>query len=180
MGHRERAKEQKATESYTADDVLAALRLRHPPEAWLYAEEVAYFITPGAPRHLRYVGWGRIIDAFAMALWESRRFERVAYEIKVSRAGFLRELRNPDKRKFAMAFSNRFYFVMPVGIADKREIPDGCGMMIVRQGHARVHKQAPWREIEPWPPGFVASFGRRVYKQALIAAEAARKEGGCR
>ena len=163
--------EQKRPESYSADDIKAALRLRHPPEAWLYAEEVAYYTTSSTPRYLRRARrWWRIIDAFAMSLWPSKKFERVAYEIKVNRADFLREIRDPDKRQFAMAFSNRFYFVMPDGVADKREIPDECGLMIVKEGRARIYKRAPWREIEPWPPGFVASFGRRVYRQALAVA----------
>ena len=97
-----------------------------------------------------------------MAIWESKRYERVAYEIKVSRADFLKELSDPGKRHFALALSNRFYFVLPDGVADKWEIPDGCGMMLYRNGSVRVHKQVPWKEIVEWPLGFVASFGRRL------------------
>ena len=149
--------------------VLDALRERHTLErGWLYAEEVWCVPDSSWPDTLRrtpdgvYTGWSRSIDAYAMALWPSMRYERVAYEVKANRGDFLSELSDPGKRHYAMCLSNRMYFVMPDGVADKREIPDGCGIMLYRNGKVRVHKRAPWTWIEEWPTGFVACFGKRL------------------
>ena len=53
------------------------------------------------------------LDAFFMAETISKGLLRVAYEIKTSRSDFLREIREPRKRRAALRVSNQFYFVTP-------------------------------------------------------------------
>lgn len=57
--------------------------------------------------------------------------ERLSFEIKISRADFLSEMRKPQKRRAAMAYSNRFYFVTPPGLIKAEEIPNECGLIEV-------------------------------------------------
>lgn len=69
------------------------------------------------------------IDGFLMDAFPSGGMYRVAYEVKISRADFARELRNPNKRRAAMRYSNYFYFATPVGLLKPEEIPHECGLV---------------------------------------------------
>ncbi|MFN7994104.1 MAG: hypothetical protein U0Q18_10905 [Bryobacteraceae bacterium] len=85
-------------------------------------------------RELR-VGTGRRngnaqrLDAFALNSLPHTGMKRVCYEVKVSRADFLTELRHPLKRRLGMRYSNEFYFVCPSGLLDISEIPAECGLI---------------------------------------------------
>src|SRR5579864_1240467 len=65
-------------------------------------------------RELR-VGTGRRngnvqrLDAFALNSLPHTAMKRVCYEVKISRADFLAELRHPIKRRIGMRYSNEFY-----------------------------------------------------------------------
>lgn len=58
----------------------------------------------------------RTMDAFAMGLWPSRGFTRVGYEIKMTRADFLRELADPLKGVRAYMLCHEFWFALAPGI----------------------------------------------------------------
>lgn len=160
----------------TADEVLAAVRKRHPGiedgvPAWIFVPElrVSTGYPPGGElsmvrgkRVWRYPPKQRL-DAWAMHTWPSRRYERVAYEIKVSRSDWLRELADPEKRQVAMGLSNRFYFAVPQGMVRVVEVPEGCGLVSIIEGRgARVVVEAPWRDVEPPSLQFVAALARRL------------------
>jgi hypothetical protein len=80
-------------------------------------------------------GWGKgseqRLDAFAMEEWPSKGLLRYAYEVKVSRADFLREMKDPTKRRQALYYSNEFAFVTPPGIVKPEEVPLDCGLVEV-------------------------------------------------
>src|SRR5271165_406458 len=57
---------------------------------------------------------GQAIDYWVFDTWSHH--QRIAYEIKVSRSDFLKELKNPLKRRAALSISNYFYFVRVKGI----------------------------------------------------------------
>jgi len=156
-----------------AADVLAALRRRHEDRSrWVYVEELR--VGTGYNNWDRSdpwrMCWEQRIDAWAMAVWPSDKFERVAYEVKVHRSDFLRELANPQKREGGLLVSNRFYFVAPDGVVQTEELPEGCGLIVVkwRRSHneARVAVQAPWRDCE-MPLRFVASLARRLQNEPI-------------
>src|SRR3954468_13890300 len=118
----------------TAQDVIRALRSRHPD---LYGEWITY------------TEFERI-DFFAMAAWPSKKHVRVGYEIKVSRGDFLNELRRPYKRMNAVGLCHEFYFATPVGLVREEEIPADCGLVEVHDTGTRVVRKAPRGEARPF------------------------------
>lgn len=57
------------------------------------------------------------------------RFCIAIYEIKVSRADFLSDIRS-DKWRGYLNHCHRFYFAVPSGLVKKSEIPDEAGLMV--------------------------------------------------
>jgi O-acetyl-ADP-ribose deacetylase (regulator of RNase III) len=143
---------------------------RHDPREWVFLTEVR-----------TATGWGgkkgtevsiRYIDAFAISLWPSSGFKRVVYEMKVSRADFVAELRNPAKRFQARVLAHEFWYVMPAGIFDVKDVPemDGCGVIEVSPTGSskivwRIHNHG-WVPM-PMPETFVASLLRRAADETL-------------
>jgi hypothetical protein len=82
------------------------------------------------------------LDAFALNCLPYHGMRRICYEIKMSRADFLAELKNPFKRRIGMRFSNEFYFVTPGGMLAAKEVPLECGLVEI--GHATFEQ---WKEI---------------------------------
>lgn len=103
------------------------------------------------------------IDAFALHPYPSLGHHRTAYEIKVSRSDFLRELKKPNKRRAALRFSNEFYFIAPPAIIHRSEVPLECGLIEVgTDGIGAVVVPAPCRDSMPPTWGFIASIIGRV------------------
>lgn len=113
------------------------------------------------------------LDGFLMELWPSKNYEITAYEIKISRPDFQRELRNPKKKMAGMEISNRFYFITANKIVnDVSEIPEDCGWLEFTGARLIERKKAPTRvkpESCPWT--LVASLFRRsdqLVKQSKV------------
>lgn len=154
---------------YTAKDLHEVVDLLHPnnprrPAEWAVFREVRFGTGASASAD-------SAIDAFAFNCWPSGGFKRVSYEIKVSRGDFLRELKNPLKRRPALAVSNEFYFLVCPGVVHNvEEIPVGCGLILaakyVQAGRVRwnVQKQVPAlpRDEEGASWAFLASLARRI------------------
>lgn len=58
------------------------------------------------------------------------------YEVKASRADFLKDIKDPVKQKALRCFANFFYYVAPEGIIKKEELPSWAGLieLIYREG----------------------------------------------
>lgn len=153
---------------WTATAVLDAIERRHSMCAgqggrshmWAFFRELR-----GGP------GWGaeneKRLDAWALGTWPSTGYERIAYEVKVSRSDFLAEIRQPFKRRFALRISNRFYFASPAGLIRPEEIPTEAGLFEVQpDGHLAIAPKvpAPWRDTPPPTWAFVASIARRALR----------------
>ncbi len=82
----------------TAEDIVAALRRYHAGDSWAFFAELR--VGTG---YDRAVDAEQRLDAWAMALWPSERYQRIAYEVKVSRSDFLAELQKPRKRRRALS-----------------------------------------------------------------------------
>lgn len=104
---------------------------------------------------------GQRIDLYAFNMFPSKNYLRVAYEVKVSRADFARELEKPKKREFAEKLANECYFAMPAGMVRPDEIPEGWGLIEAVKNGLRVKKRAQQRKIGDPPLHFVASMARR-------------------
>jgi len=109
----------------------------------------------------------REIDAFAVSCWTAPSpGYSIAYEIKVDRQDFKREINDPDKRATFVANSNQFYFVTLPEVVNVEEIPPECGL-IYATDRLRIQKIAPQRELKPnfYDPMFIASLLRNVVEK---------------
>ncbi len=128
--------------SFTATALLDVLEraLHARSSEWLFFRELKVgtgFINGSAQR----------LDAFALNCFPHQGMRRVCYEVKLSRADFLGELKKPLKRRIGMRYSNEFYFVTPQGLLDITEIPVDCGLVEIgktsfEQSQALMNKQA--------------------------------------
>ncbi len=138
------------------DKIKKALRERYLPRPgtirqWVYYEEIE---IKSASRRL---------DGIAFNLYRSQKFKRIAFEIKASRADFLREIKRPEKREAAMRYSHEFYFVAGPGVLFPSEVPADCGYMVLGDaGGVRIRKHAELRKAEPLPEDFISKLACRM------------------
>lgn len=81
------------------------------------------------------------LDAFALNCLPHLGMKRVCYEVKMSRADYLGEIRRPLKRRIGMRFSNEFYFVTPSGMLGHEEVPSDCGLIEIGQAMTEESKR---------------------------------------
>lgn len=92
---------------------------------------------------------------------------RDGYEIKVSRADYLAEVRNPEKRRLGMLLCNRFTFATPAGLVRPEEVPIDTGLVWVhpyeegRLADVEEVVRAPWHDRGPPTVRFCAELARR-------------------
>ena len=147
----------------TSRDILRAIRAFHAnarrPGEWAIVEELRF----GTGFSGRYSD--SRIDALAIACWPSHDpyHERIAYEVKVSRTDFKREIANPDKRVPAKRLANRFVFATPAGLIRDGELPDDCGLLEVDpDGTPRLVVKGPYWETKDPTWNMVAVALRRA------------------
>lgn len=162
-------------------DLLRALRRRYCEyNHWIYGEEVRLGTGYDIKSRYDYVmgddgKWHKArrtsieqrIDAFAMSCFPSDSFRKIAFEIKVSRADFLREIADPIKRAGALELSNMFYFVTPPALVKASELPEECGLIELRGDLLRIIKRAPDRKCAEPSWSFIASFIRNCSAGAI-------------
>lgn len=105
--------------SLTAKDILLQLVESHPQ----------YIAIPSLAMGTGFAN--RRIDLFVIHPWPSKGGLRKAFEIKISRGDFLRELKDHGKYKEAVWFANYFYYVAPVGVIKPEELPLDTGLIEV-------------------------------------------------
>ena len=145
----------------TAAEVHGLLRLRFGPPEWHFFDGFT------VADHTNSFRAARIADGVAMNLWPSRDYEVDGFEIKVSRADWLRELRDPSKSDTVSRYCDRWWIVVPdESIVARQELPAGWGLLVVRgRTKLRVSTQAPKRDAAP--------MDRALISQLLRAAPAA-------
>lgn len=89
----------------------------------------------------------RIIDAFAVRCWGGGKkgHERLAFEVKVSRADYRNE--TPEKRAPAEVSAHRCAYVVPAGLIQPTELPSGWGLIEVYE--TRQDRPAASRALGP-------------------------------
>lgn len=141
-----------AVRKITSADVRAALVLRYPAQSHALMFEVAP----------RTGGGTRYADAVAVGLWSSHGHRIEGFEVKVSRADWLNELKQPEKSEPVMRYCNHWWLVCPKGVATTDELPDNWGLLELQDnGTLRVKVQAKKLEPVPITIGFFASLVRR-------------------
>lgn len=124
-----------------AADLRAALTALHSRQEYALMFEV----NEGTGLNL-----GRRADALLVSLWPSRGLEVTVFEIKVSRADWLSELRAPEKMEAIGAYADRIVLFTAPGVAKAEEIPELWGHWELRaSGTVCRAKAAP--KLEPAP-----------------------------
>lgn len=138
-------------------EVMALLAARYSPPERAFIPE--FRCGTGYSRDSR-------ADALAMGLWPSAKggLEITGFEVKTSRADWLRELKNPYKSTPVKQFCDRWYLV--VGdlkvITYATELPDGWGLMFQENGELHTMIEAPKLEPIPLDRAFIAALMRRA------------------
>mgnify|MGYP001568291844 CR=1 FL=1 len=161
----------------TTRQILDGLRRHHcypisqgVRPAWVFVEEVR--VTRGWMRF--EINGTRFspeqeIDAWAIHLWPSQKHKTVAYEVKTSRADFLRELAKPEKRRVAHALANQVYFAVPEYMVKRAEIPSDMGLIwVTKDGRVRTEVEAPSSPIASLPVGFWLSVCVRLGQNSAV------------
>lgn len=101
------------------------------------------------------------LDAFTARLWGDA-VRTIAFEVKVSRSDFMREIADPSKRVFAETVANECFFAVPAGLVRVDEVPEDWGLMeYTSNGTLRSKKVAKQRTVTP-PYGWTLSLLRRI------------------
>lgn len=122
----------------------------------------------------------RSADAVTMSLWPSRGLAFWGFEVKVSRADWLRELRNPEKSGPIQKFCDRWWIATSGDdVAKADELPETWGLLVLRGGKLVVAREAPALTPVRFTRGFVACLlrsatGTMVPKAIVEQAVAAR------
>ena len=153
-------KKGKTTQRYgDHEELIRRLAVRHQPPEWVFIPNLRVgtgFANPQNPSADQH------IDAWAMSLWFTRSYRKVAYEVKVSRADFFKELENPEKRQAALRLSNYFYFAVPAGMVTPLEVPEEAGLLYITAHQVRQIKAAPRRQGPEPSWSFIASVARAL------------------
>lgn len=173
----------------TEPEMLTMLRKRHGEKA---GNGSAFaFVT-----HVRdSAGFdaNRTIDAMAMGLWPSRGLIIDAFEVKCSRADWLKELRDPSKAEMFCQRADRFWLVIgDPSIVKEGELPPGWGLLVAQgsgEGARLVQKtnagmlrafqteeQARSRKGAPLPPELTRSFLAALMRAATAVGSVEPEE----
>ncbi len=136
----------------TSDEVIRQLLELHRPPEWATFAELAN----GTGGHK-----SRTIDLYALNVWPSSGFQALAYEVKISRADFRRELDDPTKRAPWEALATETWYAAPSGVIPVSEVPEGWGLAEWTGTAWKRPRRALQRAIETFPRSFTASLARR-------------------
>jgi hypothetical protein len=105
-------------------------------------------------------------------------YERMGMEIKVSRADFFREVKDPGKRKAWHSMVHRFTYVCPKGMIERHEVPEGCGLLEYDQDALFGSQRLKWVVFAPYRDTLPNSFDDRFV--VYLAGRASRAEAALR
>ncbi|MBD3264440.1 MAG: hypothetical protein GF375_04985 [Candidatus Omnitrophica bacterium] len=141
---------------YKASDLMKRLRFKYG-EAYVVLEQVAD--CTGAA----YQSW---VDAVVISLWPSNGLIRRAFEIKVDRNDYLREIQNPRKNAWARECFEEFWYVAPKEVIKTiHEVPEGCGWMTPHGKTLRIMLAAERKENAVLDNALLASLARSLQKE---------------
>ena len=148
-----------------AIDLEALTVARYPAPEWITFVE----LRAGT-------GWAKgaaqRFDVVALNSWPSKRGHRAAFEVKRSRADFMRELDKPEKRAQAERFFSESWFVCAPGVCDVSEVPDGWGLLVATKAGDKLRRVRAARQHAPedLPYPMMLSILRRADEPANDAA----------
>lgn len=137
-------------------DRYTAIRKGTITDQWVRAEHVK--------SSLGYAGGDRIIDYIAADKHgggpAGEKLALHGHEVKVSRADWLTELRDPSKAEAIKRYMHHWWLVVPdTSIVKAGELPDGWGLLAPgADGRLRARKTAPRLAPEAPPLAFIISL----------------------
>lgn len=137
-----------------AKRIIGLLSEKYEVNEWAFYYEVPNALSTGKKN---------VIDGYAIHCWDTGvgNGYSIAFEVKVDRYDFVRELADPSKRKFFIDHSNEYYFVAPKGLLKESEIPVECGLIEAYDNGLNTIKIAQQRSNITYPPEFVAALLRK-------------------
>jgi len=140
----------------TEAEVLAALKARFCAPTWALIPHV----RNGTGYQRRTT---RTADAVAMCLWPSRGLELNGFEVKVSRADWVKELAEPAKAEDICRFCDRWWLAVgDAEIVRPGELPPTWGLLVPKGAGLVVKVEAPKLEAQPVDRLFLAALLRKT------------------
>lgn len=106
----------------------------------------------------------------------SPRHERIALEVKVTRADFKRD--TDEKRAAWFAVADRFAYVTPRGLITPEEVPPGCGLIEFDPEAVFASDTLKWKVIAPRKAEPASPFDTQFF--AYLMGRASRAEHALR
>jgi hypothetical protein len=163
-------------EKFTAAEMRRRLAARYPTPQWAYFDEV---------RDASGFRASRSADGVAFDTYQGHAIH--GFEIKVDRADWLRELKQPGKCEAVAQHCDFWWIVAAPNVVRAGELPPQWGLLLPNGDGLRVEKRAPQREgvSDRLPRSLVALLFRRAVEaspsvEALTAARRAGVEEGKR
>jgi len=156
-----------------AEDLVKLIRERYPnnrPSA--YQSHVVLEQVPDGTGMYQ----GHWIDVAVFSLWPSKGLTRSAFEAKVSRSDFIRELQNPLKHKWALECFHEVWFVAPTDIIQLEELPPNIGWMYPRGNKLAIKRHAVQNPNPKLDDVLLAGFMRAASKEIDRASHITAKE----
>jgi hypothetical protein len=132
----------------------AMIAIRHPSPEWATFFEVSSATGFSANRRA---------DAIALGVWPSRGQMIHGFEVKRSRADWLKERDSPEKSDAIMTYCDFWWLVLASAkMAPASEVPPTWGILAANGDTLRVVRDAPKLEPQPLTRGFVAAMLRKI------------------
>ena len=159
----------KNEKTYTSAELIQLLRKKYRVEditngnnPAILLEQVANGTGFSADRH---------IDAAVFEMWPSKGLTRRAFEVKISRNDFLRELSQPEKYKWCLQYFHEFWYVAPKGAIEIEELPQGAGWIYPAGDRLNTARAASYNRAPELNDVLLASFLRSAHKEIEVVAK---------
>ncbi|MDO9580135.1 MAG: hypothetical protein Q7J06_06150 [Bacteroidales bacterium] len=158
---------------WTADRLAAMIEKKYPT-----GELNGYNPTVVLREVANGTGWdtSRWVDIAVFQMWRTKGLTRSAFEIKVTRHDFLRELAQPEKHRWVHESFHEFWFVAPDDIIQVEELPVGAGFMYPRGDKLCIKRHAVRNPDPKLDDILLAAFMRSAWKSMKAASSIGEKE----
>jgi hypothetical protein len=135
-------------------ELIARLEKKYAPPSWAFFTEVK-----------SSVGFGnRRADGIAVAMWRSLGLEIMGFEVKRSRADWLKELKDGGKSDELFQYCDRWWVVVAdASIVKDGELPPCWGLQVAHGKGFKTVVKAPKLKPQPLTTWFVAEILRRHF-----------------
>jgi len=158
-------------EKWTADRLVTMIEKKYPTDLNGYNPTVILYEVAKETGYTH-----RWIDVAVFQMWRTKGLTRAAYEIKVTRHDFLRELAQPEKHQWVQQSFHEFWFVAPADIIQVEELPVGAGFMYPRGGKLCIKRHAVRNPNPKLDDVLLAAFMRSAWKSIKAARFTSEKE----